>query len=290
MKEVPNSFSLLQKDQKNVSIESFNDFVSKIKFNYSVSYKITFYIILIVEDGEGVYAIDFTQTSIKPGDILLLSPGQVFTCNEKSSIKGKVIYFDEDFFNMYCDQEFFKGNFDLMQSLSNQLKINIGVESNVNLHHLLTLFELECSRNLNDLNTVTILQHLLSSLLYLIDRENSNTRVRDVIRPESKLAIQFKLAIQREISIKNNVEYFIDKLNTTKSALLKSTKITFEKTPKHMIEDVILLEAKRLLKVSDLRVQEISYQLGFTDPTNFTKFFKKNYGDTPENFRKKNHL
>ena len=54
-----------------------------------------------------------------------------------------------------------------------------------------------------------------------------------------------------------------------------------------LIRNRIILEAKRLLINQDLSISEISYVLNFNDNSYFTKFFKKQVGVTPEEFRRK---
>jgi AraC-like DNA-binding protein len=56
-----------------------------------------------------------------------------------------------------------------------------------------------------------------------------------------------------------------------------------------VIRNRIALEAKRLLINNDLTILEIANQLNFADNSYFTKFFKKQTGLTPEEFRKTNH-
>lgn len=56
-------------------------------------------------------------------------------------------------------------------------------------------------------------------------------------------------------------------------------------TPLQIINERIVLEAKRMLRYLPLRVKEISRDLGFEDPSYFNKFFKKITGMTPVDFR-----
>jgi AraC-like DNA-binding protein len=56
-------------------------------------------------------------------------------------------------------------------------------------------------------------------------------------------------------------------------------------TAKRVIVERIVLEAKRLLARSALTVAAISHQLGFDEPTNFVKYFKRETGTTPAQFR-----
>jgi len=53
-----------------------------------------------------------------------------------------------------------------------------------------------------------------------------------------------------------------------------------------LIRNRILLEAKRLLVNQDMSITEISNELNFNDNSYFTKFFKKQTGITPEEFRR----
>jgi AraC-like DNA-binding protein len=52
-----------------------------------------------------------------------------------------------------------------------------------------------------------------------------------------------------------------------------------------LIQGRILLEAKRLLKVSEMSVKDIVYDLGFYDHASFSKFFKAQTGMTPSQFK-----
>jgi AraC-like DNA-binding protein len=58
------------------------------------------------------------------------------------------------------------------------------------------------------------------------------------------------------------------------------------KTAGDLIRERVLLEAKRLLTNADMTVSEIAYDLNFQDNSYFNRFFKKNVGVTPDEFRK----
>ncbi|WP_461788854.1 helix-turn-helix domain-containing protein [Pedobacter sp.] len=63
-------------------------------------------------------------------------------------------------------------------------------------------------------------------------------------------------------------------------------KLTTGFSPCHFLEQRTLDEAKKMLLLGDMPINEISYKLTFNDPTNFTKFFKSFEGLTPKQFRK----
>nr|WP_279671570.1 helix-turn-helix domain-containing protein [Flexivirga meconopsidis] len=58
-------------------------------------------------------------------------------------------------------------------------------------------------------------------------------------------------------------------------------------TAKELIEARVVLEAKRLLIYTHLPVATIARQLGFTEATNFGKYFSRVSGGSPAEFRRR---
>ena len=74
-------------------------------------------------------------------------------------------------------------------------------------------------------------------------------------------------------------------MNISTKTLTNSIVESSRSTPLKLINERIILEAKRYLLYSSLKVKEISYLLGFEDPSYFVKFFKRNTGSLPIEFR-----
>jgi AraC family transcriptional activator of pobA len=53
-----------------------------------------------------------------------------------------------------------------------------------------------------------------------------------------------------------------------------------------MVQERIILEAKRLLQYSNLNINQVGYSLGFDDPSYFVKYFQKPTNIPPSEFRK----
>ncbi|HEY0054294.1 MAG TPA: helix-turn-helix domain-containing protein, partial [Pedobacter sp.] len=69
--------------------------------------------------------------------------------------------------------------------------------------------------------------------------------------------------------------------------LSQTVKEASEKTALSFISERIMTEAKSLIQFTGFDIAEIAYQLNFSDPANFGKFFKKHSGQTPLEFRRK---
>jgi AraC-like DNA-binding protein len=74
-------------------------------------------------------------------------------------------------------------------------------------------------------------------------------------------------------------------MNISSKILNVATSQIVGSSPKKMIIERIILEAKRLLFQTNHSTKEISFLLGFEEPTNFNKFFKKHTYITPIKFK-----
>lgn len=286
MSETKGNLLLYQELEKSkFNVLSLSDFVKIYNFDYDNSHKIECYAIILIATGQAKYTIDFNTIELKEGDILLISPGQVFHCLKPGMVTGMLVFFDEDFFYTHHKQDVEINNYNLLIDIFQHNKLTIREDSYAFMFCLIDLMKMETKIIRNNKPT-SIYQHLISVLLHTIERECYEREMNDIILAETYLASKFKLLVQKNISVKNNVEYFCNKLKISKSTLQKNTKLVYQKTPKDIIEEILLLEAKRMLTVTSMRIQEIGYALGFMDPTNFTKFFKRNVGITPDYFRK----
>jgi AraC family transcriptional activator of pobA len=76
-------------------------------------------------------------------------------------------------------------------------------------------------------------------------------------------------------------------LNVTSAKLRAACLEVTNKTPTRVLEERLLLEAKRNLTYTNMTVAQIAYYLGFADPAYFSRFFSKLAGESPAAFRKR---
>lgn len=83
------------------------------------------------------------------------------------------------------------------------------------------------------------------------------------------------------------VKDYIEKLGVSQTTLNQYTLQYAKTTPLKIINDRIILEAKRMLRFSTIRTKQIAFDLGFKDDSYFVKLFKRNVGMSPIEFRQK---
>ncbi len=129
----------------------------------------------------------------------------------------------------------------------------------------------------SDLIDLRILRSYLDLLLLKLAREYPDAPDNSVNASSSVFKIRKleQLIEKNFIDLKQPREYAA-LMNISASYLNTICKETLGKTLSDLINERIILEAKRLFSYSDMTVNEVSYSLKFSSPSYFVRFFKKN--------------
>lgn len=92
--------------------------------------------------------------------------------------------------------------------------------------------------------------------------------------------------LQKHIVTHKQVTQYAEMMHLTTFQLNKITKETTGSTCSQLINEQIVLEAKRNLLATTNQINQIAFDLGFEDPSYFIRFFKKQTNFSPEAFRK----
>jgi AraC family transcriptional regulator, transcriptional activator of pobA len=129
---------------------------------------------------------------------------------------------------------------------------------------------------------------LFTSLLFLLERlRNKETNLDINLNGDFRLAFLFKKAVYENKNLFLSIDAYSKLLNTNNKKLTTVVKQYLGDTPANVIQSIKILEAKRRLANKKSSIQEIAYDLGFDQPTYFTKYFKKATGITPKEFQAK---
>jgi AraC family transcriptional regulator, transcriptional activator of pobA len=123
-------------------------------------------------------------------------------------------------------------------------------------------------------------------------------RIREIYRPYAKkigenatrsvkIANQFKHLVEKKFIEMREVKQYAEQLYITPRHLSEVVKTTTGKSPREIINDMLLLEAKVLLGSTDKTITEIAHQLRFEDQSHFHRFIKQHTGSTPLQLRQK---
>ena len=101
------------------------------------------------------------------------------------------------------------------------------------------------------------------------------------------LVARFRERIESHLRMGLSIAQYAKALSVTPARLRAACLEVTGKPPARVLEDRLLLEAKRNLTYTNMTVAETAYYLGFSDPAYFSRFFSKHAGESPARFRKR---
>ena len=258
----------------------FTEFSEEIK----KPHRVDFYQIFWFQKGSSTHVVDFKPIKIESNSLLFINKNSVQLFDTKTKFKGKAILFTDNFFCMTrLDTQFLKSTI-LFNDLLSVAQISV---TDTIIGTIYKLLENE-TKNQKDKYQSDIIRNNLQNLLLYSERERKKQGFVEFEKDKNlEFALIFKDLLENHFIQHKNVGFYATKMNISTKKLNQTTSKIFGKTPKNIIDDRVLLECKRLLVHTNDSVKEIAYSLGFEEPTNFIKYFKKHTGETPSSFSKK---
>ncbi len=132
-----------------------------------------------------------------------------------------------------------------------------------------------------------IIESDLVSILIELERASQNAKqtLNSYSNKQKQIVANFKALIEQQLFDNVKIPQYAQALNLSAFQLRSACETVVGKSPKEMLEERRLVEAKKDLIFTGKSVEQIGYRLGFTDPSYFTRFFKKMEGESPTKFR-----
>jgi AraC family transcriptional regulator, transcriptional activator of pobA len=281
---VYNICTIDQKSQKDLLIERFGSYLEKHYHNLHQAHRHSFYHLVLFTKGKGEHTIDFEKFPVKPFQVYFMIPGQVHSWHFKAGVDGYIVHFNESLFSSFLQNSHYLERFSFFHGDSSKSVCQLPPVTHENLT---ALFE----SMLNEVNEVKeqnldLIRLKLLELFIAVDRSCGGSKQANV--PKQKLTVlrSFQQLIDKHFRTIRLPKEYAELLYVTPNHLNALCQDLMGKTAGDLIRDRVLLEAKRLLTNADITVTEIAYDLNFEDKSYFNRFFKKNVGLTPDDFRK----
>lgn len=274
-KKIP-KYKFSNAEQLEFELTSITSIYKKSKSKLHTPHRQDFYGLFYFTNTKGSHFVDFKEYEIKEGQLFLISNEQVHFFKNIEKTKGNIILFTSSFLDndWLIDQVFETAIYNPFLSLNKEQR---------NYFHTL----------IKQINTIffsnkkmksEILKRYLEIILFEIYQSNQE---RLTTKNNSYLRfITFKKDLKENFKTQKKVNFYAEKQNISPKTLNLAVRQTVDKSAKQFINEYLILSAKRLLINSTHTSSAIAYELGFDEPTNFTKFFKKAVNASPTMFRK----
>ena len=190
--------------------------------------------------------------------------------------------------NFYCivdhDKEVSCVGF-LFYGSADTMFINLDEQQQRKLNLLLQVFIDEFEDK--DIIQRDMLQMILKRLIIIITRLAKKQYLTNQALTNDKLDVlrKFNLMVENNYRKQHTVQFYAGQLYKSPKTLANYFALYNHKSPLAVIQERIILEAKRLLLYTDKSAKEIAYDLGYDDAAYFSNFFKKQSGLSPSDFR-----
>uniref|UniRef100_UPI0032164FD7 AraC family transcriptional regulator n=1 Tax=uncultured Draconibacterium sp. TaxID=1573823 RepID=UPI0032164FD7 len=277
------NFSTAEGESQQFQVEVFD---ANRHFAVKYPHRHDFFEVLYLARGSGFHVIDGNKYEIKPPCVFFMSPGQAHKIEVSHDIEGYIFIFTAEFYlinksnqNRLIEFPFF---FTIRQDNPPLI-----LTKNSDIDFLESLFKKGIAE-LQKGEEFSI--ELLRSLLDLILTSSASLYKSDenILKGKGHIVVKKFFQLVEENYNKNlTVAEYANKMALTPNHLTQTVNQLTGKTSSQIIKSKQILEIKRLLVHTNLSVTEISHRLNFPDQSYFAKFFKREVGISPLQYRTK---
>ena len=253
-----------------VEVVGYRELVERMgPLHVAAAQRPSFGILFVTYGGGGFHSVDFDQVELRAGRLVFVRPGQVQQWHAGSGVDADVVLAGAE---LCRTAAWFSGE------ASHR---DLDESSMTTAVDLVAALEREQRRFSADPVSVRLVADLFSALIGLFERAAPVAATSDP--PPAYVA--FRRAVESSLGRSRDARWFIRDLGYSERTVSRACLRVTGLTAKGVLDERIMLEAKRLLAHTDLPVGRVGQRLGFDEASNFNKFFVRQDGGLPSRFR-----
>ncbi|MBU0603701.1 MAG: helix-turn-helix transcriptional regulator [Gammaproteobacteria bacterium] len=245
--------------------------------------RVDFLIVLMISQGSGEHLIDFRSVRLVPGSAVVVRPGQVQQWRMHAGLQGLLLLVDTRLAQLAASA-LANPAFQLLQVDEWPATFALSEDDQCDGEALARVLERQLNRDRVDDVSASLARELFLSLMVLLSRA---ARVAAPARTtQERLFQRLQRDLDASVRTRPTVADIARRLRVSPSTLSRVCRLRAGVSAKELIDRRTALEAQRLLVHTGATTTSIGEELGFSEPTNFLKFFKRVVGMTPDSFRR----
>lgn len=279
-------FSHKQSNQAEIQIFDISSL--KVRTNSLIDpqtpHRLEFYMFIFIQAGEGHHMVDFEVYELKMGSTIFIQPDQVHSFDFTENYEGVVLVFTQNFLDQVHTNMLLPN---YTPTHLNSAHSPLQHVSRYLYSRVLTLTqEILTEQNDTDRDPL-IIMYLFSALMMILRKEQIHSYTGDLSKSQSTNLAKFFELLKNHYKEIRDATWYASQLGITYKTLNHVCKCATGLTVKQMVNAFVVIEIKRQLVVRKVTCQQIAYEFGFEDASNFVKYFKKNTSLTPSQFQRK---
>ena len=222
--------------------------------------RVEFFMVLVATGGRGGHLVDFERFSLRAGHVVFVRPGQVQQWQPANGFEADVLLLDPAVVQPTA-------------STSRQATMSLLRLEEWPVHFRMGADGLAAWRS-------------LSAML----RRELDQPILDEPTAQATLIRRLRRALEERVHARPSVALLARSVGVSTSTLARACQDVLGHSAKEEVDRRVALEAQRLLVHTTATSVAIGELLGFDEPTNFVKFFRRLVGTTPEAFRQAHRL
>lgn len=286
MLDEPIKFENVQNPNARFDLINIQELFRRKDIDHSIEthHRCQFYILIFIEKGEGGHTIDFTDFDCKKGTVLTVRKDQVHKFIVNNKLNGHLLLFTDEFLVSYLEELEGKKTMLLFNELLGTPKLQLKKSDFEKIDQCIKRIELEYFQ-VNDKHSLGIIRSELHILVTQLFRIKSQIKEINYDKKYLNEFINLQDLVEEKAFETTRVQDYAQLVGLSAKTLNKVTQSIIHKTAKGFIDEICIMQIKRLLINSPLSIKEIAYQAGFEETSNFYKYFKRHTKKTPEQFR-----
>jgi AraC family transcriptional activator of pobA len=239
--------------------------------------------LLWMRAGHGEHLLDGRPLVVRPHSLTLIGRGQVHVFRRAEGAEGLTVRFGDEMLPRGDGERSAPG---WLLAGAGGLSVEVPDGEMPHLEGVLAALEAEITRP-PDARSAELVRHLLAVLLLWVERWHGATRTerREADDADVQLHRRFAERLEGDYARHHDAGHYADALGVPAAALSRALTQVTGRSTKELVTDRVMVEAARLLRFTDLTVQEIGHRTGFRDPLYFSRAFKRHQGEAPQAYR-----
>jgi AraC-like DNA-binding protein len=254
-----------------------------------IPWRPSYHVLMLATGGLGTVEVDFVGHDCRPGTLLWIRPGQELRAGH-DGLTASVVTFEPRLAEVVSFDPRLTGDLTPPTHRNSTIKDDDRVpygrwqlegEDEDAVISEFSQLAVDCERHASGPLAAELLRHQLTVLLLRIALLTGS----EPVGAESRTFARFRRLLESGHPRSRRVEDYAEELDCSVRTLTRACLAVTGRTAKQVVDDRVALEARRLLACTPMSVAEVGRHLGFPEPTNFGRFFHREVGRSPGQFR-----